>query len=230
MSSKIRIYQDNKRIATAAFLKTGEVLQVYPTKRKFQTEGDFRTNWKNYVISTLEFRESHPPPKPVKPSKSSKSESKKAGTPKTNLAGWSYNPNIMKLKIDPGTYYIGDLCYALPKDLYDKVFGEIGGYRDGLYRNMEDFFLVGGTAFGDGEYKATDGNTFAVDAGIIGIAPIRTCDMRGGTRISGGHIYSFHEPITCHFGGGDFEFMNTYGDSILSIDTLNGDSDEENDW
>ena len=88
MSSKIRIYQDNKRIATAAFLKTGEVLQVYPTKRKFQTEGDFRTNWKNYVISTLEFRESHPPPKlskpakPVKPSKSAKSESKKADTPK----------------------------------------------------------------------------------------------------------------------------------------------------
>ena len=81
-----------------------------------------------------------------------------------------------KINVKNG-FYIGDLCYALNKKIYDEVWGG-SNYEDGRYTDPEtkaEFAMVG-TAFGDGEYESSDGVTFPVDAGIIGVADLAICD------------------------------------------------------
>ena len=75
-----------------------------------------------------------------------------------------------KINVKNG-FYIGDLCYALNKKVYDEVWGG-NNYEEGQYTDPEtkaEFAMVG-TAYGDGEYESSDGVAFPVDAGIIGIA------------------------------------------------------------
>ena len=81
-----------------------------------------------------------------------------------------------KINVKNG-FYIGDLCYALNKKIYDEVWGG-NNYEDGQYTDPEtkaEFAMVG-TAFGDGEYGSSDGVAFPVDAGIIGVADLAICD------------------------------------------------------
>lgn len=70
-----------------------------------------------------------------------------------------------KAMFKAGTYFIGDPCYALRNDLYDK-WGSDNNYDDGDY----GYFAVGSTAYGDGTYKDLYSNTeYGVDAGILGV-------------------------------------------------------------
>ena len=81
-----------------------------------------------------------------------------------------------KINVKNG-FYIGDLCYALNKKIYDEVWGG-NNYEDGRYTDPEtkaEFAMVG-TAYGDGEYESSDSITFPVDAGIIGVADLAICD------------------------------------------------------
>ena len=81
-----------------------------------------------------------------------------------------------KINVKNG-FYIGDLCYALNKQIYDEVWGG-NNYEDGQYTDPEtkaEFAMVG-TAYGDGEYESDVGAFFPVDAGIIGIADLSICD------------------------------------------------------
>lgn len=100
-----------------------------------------------------------------------------------------------------GQYYVGDLCYALDDETYHKVFGG-KSYSDGLYQNGNEFFLVGGTAAGDGLYKDTLGREYGVDSGTIGICPIEMA--KKGTY--GGHVVTFDLAFKVNFYGGLFEF------------------------
>ena len=133
---------------------------------------------------------------------------------------WNYN-NTYEFVVPKGTYYVGDLCYALDEDLYRGVFGK-KGYASGLYQNEEDFFLVSGTAFGDGEYVDTLGRTYAVDAGIIGICPIALA--KKGT--DGGQVIEFDKPTECYFRAGIFSFTPIGDDlALFIIDTYGDDSE-----
>lgn len=82
-----------------------------------------------------------------------------------------------KINVKNG-FYIGDLCYALNKKVYDEVWGG-NNYEDGQYTDPEtkaEFAMVG-TAYGDGEYESSEeGLYFPVDAGIIGVADLAICD------------------------------------------------------
>ena len=71
-------------------------------------------------------------------------------------------------KFGPGKYFIGDICYALPDKIYDEIWGGKHKYEDGSYEG----FAVHGTAYGDGSYEGTDGVSYAVDAGVIGVTDI----------------------------------------------------------
>ena len=81
-----------------------------------------------------------------------------------------------KINVKNG-FYIGDLCYALNEKVYDEVWGG-NNYEEGQYTDPEtkaEFAMVG-TTYGDGEYESSDGVSFPVDAGIIGIADLAICD------------------------------------------------------
>lgn len=71
-------------------------------------------------------------------------------------------------------FYIGDICYVLDKALYRELWGVKHGYQDGCFQDpkTELWFSVQGTAYGDGCYEDQYGNTYDVDAGVIGLVPL----------------------------------------------------------
>lgn len=71
-----------------------------------------------------------------------------------------------------GVYYVGDLCYVMDDDEWDEFCSlTIQGNDciDGEF-TMKDGrrFATYGTKFGDGEYRDQFGNSYSVDAGLIG--------------------------------------------------------------
>lgn len=207
MSLSYRFFVGDKRVSTAVSTKKGEFLQVYPEKKTFLSESAWRNHWNYFNTPRVE---TTPPPLPAKSEKA---------VEVVNQEDWTFSSDLT-FTVPPGTYYIGDLCYVLSDKVYDTIFGDLGGYDSGLYqkKGSSDFFLVDGTAFGDGLYKSSDMKEFAVDAGILGIAPMSLVAKKNG----GGHFYTFNEPVKCKFGGGRFFFTSGHNDII--IDTT-GDDD-----
>ncbi len=241
MSSTIRIFHNDNRISTAVPTKSG-ILQVYPTKRQFASDVEWKQFWENELKPKLvmRFGESEtkavpvPAPAPVaapRPSRSKKtipaSEmifntlAKLPPAPlKAKLSDWNVTKATkINTSLPAGTYYIGDLCYVLGDNIYDNIFGGTG-YEMGIYTENSTgrTFVVNSTAWGDGEYPASDGKKFAVDAGIIGICPASLMAKDDG----GGHMYTFDAPVRCKFSGGRFFF--SWGYNSLVIDTT-GDDD-----
>ena len=132
----------NERIATGRNLggKKG-FAQFYPAKKAFQTEEEWKSAWSqvdpSIVFSHLD------PVEHLAETVVKKMSLVKA--PEVSTENWIYKP-YHKTIVPPGTYYVGDLCYALPDDLYHKVFGATR-YQSGLYRQKgtDNFFFMGGT-------------------------------------------------------------------------------------
>lgn len=79
-----------------------------------------------------------------------------------------------KAEFKAGTYFIGDPCYALRDDLYEK-WGTDNNYDDGDY----EYFAVGSTAYGDGTYEDIySGKGYGVDAGILGVVNMDYADTK----------------------------------------------------
>jgi hypothetical protein len=78
-----------------------------------------------------------------------------------------------KAILNPGNYWVGDLCYVFDPALYHGVLGYdygSGRYADGWYKHKTrgyEFFV--GPTGGDGTFRGSDGRSYTVDAGIIGI-------------------------------------------------------------
>jgi hypothetical protein len=214
MSQTLRLFVNDKRISTAVLTKKGKFLQVFPEKKTFTSEEAWRTSWKHICFPEVRVETKQNPSRTVAQGK------KEPSSPRYNPKEWTHTYTYT-YTAPAGSYYIGDLCYALGDDVYDKVFGDVGGYDGGLYtyKPTGDFFLVAGTAYGDGLYRGSDYKEFAVDAGIIGIAPMSLA--KKGTE--GGHVYTFKEPVKCRFGDGLFRF--TSGTTRLVINTENDDCD-----
>ena len=206
MSQTIRLFVNDKRISTAVITKNGDFLQVYPSKKAFANEGSWLNSW-NHVKQPKVLVEAEVSKKKTKPEVALTSKN------------WSYK-DTWRFTAPPGEYYIGDLCYVLGDEIYDKVFGG-QGYEPGLYthHDTKNFFLVDSTAYGDGCYMGSDNREFCVDAGIIGITPVSCMAKNDG----GGQIYTFKDPVECRFKNGRFTFIS--GFTNLIIDTT-GEDDE----
>ena len=144
-----------------------------------------------------------------------------------------------KINVKNG-FYIGDLCYALNKKIYDEVWGG-NDYEDGQYTDPEtkaEFAMVG-TAEGDGEYESSEeGLSFPVDAGIIGIADLSICtkDPLRKKDISCGKVVPDYSGIVfIEYNDGtitvswkpdkSYSFIEIY-----TCDEEDYDEDEEEDW
>jgi hypothetical protein len=214
----MRLFINDNRISTAVKVKSGGLLQVYPVKKQFANEVDWQQHWAELTKPKIILRfgdgtERAVAPAPVVPKP-------KAVEPKAKLSDWTFTKsNNIRTTLPPGEYYIGDLCYVLGDNVYDNIFGGTG-YEMGIYteKSTGRTFLVGSTAYGDGEYPGSDGNKFAVDAGIIGICPKSLMAKDDG----GGHMYTFTQPVNCRFSGGRFFFDSGY--KHLVVDT-SGDDD-----
>lgn len=93
------------------------------------------------------------------------------------------------IKLEPGKYWIGDLCYVLNDDEWDEVCDQIH------YRPIDTVLLKNGkvlyvmsTAYGDGVYQSNTEKLYAVDSGTIGI--IRYSDLsKFADTDESGHVY-----------------------------------------
>jgi hypothetical protein len=199
--NKMRLMLNGNRISTAV-MSGGSVLQVYPSKCTFASAQAWRDSWVNKMMPSITVKCDAP-----------KSASMMRSKNKT--VNWHFHKMTNRQFLLPaGEYYIGDLCYVLGDDVYDNVFGGTG-YEAGLYQEKGTgrTFLVNNTAYGDGEYTGSDGNKFAVDAGIIGICPKSLMTKNDG----GGHMYTFRKPVDCRLYDGEFTFTDGY--SYISINT-----------
>ena len=128
-------------------------------------------------------------------------------------------------RLPAGTYYIGDLCYALPDSVY-YGYWENTGFQMGRHKVDDYVFAVGNTYAGDGVYHGSDGKDYPVDAGIIGIADIRLCrkELQEGItkykRIEL-NVVKFRKPV--HFTCNDGVFNITSGSRRITIDTKGED-------
>lgn len=177
---------------------------------------------------------SAPAPTPITPPRTTSSvpaapppvERKKKYT-EPNKEDWSYKGEH-KFTAPPGTYYIGDICYFLQEPIYDRIFGG-QGYESGLYTRKTDnaFFMVDGTAYGDGEYEGSDGFGYGVDAGIIGIAS-RVLGPEEDANVYGGKLHTFKDPVEIKFANGIFRFKSH--SKYLIIDTQGNTYNSDEDW
>ena len=107
---------------------------------------------------------------------------------------------MFEVTLPPGAYLLGDLCYSLRKDLYDKIFVPWRG-RNGVYETNEGgVFAFASTAHGDGLYADNNGVKFPVDAGNIGLVDVLIARrfLRGELR--NGPIHYLESDRTIQFG------------------------------
>jgi hypothetical protein len=218
----VRVFSDNKRMATGKEWN-GTFLQVYPTKKQFSSQTAWRDAWTTALSPTIQFEMDgavQTRTVTVTPSSSlvvsipGSSAAPKQKSPSPTTKGWSYRKELT-FTAPAGTYYIGDLCYALYENIYDNVFGG-HGYDSGFYSKGGAFFMVSVTAYGDGDYIGSDGHHYLVDAGIIGICSADLIDPKNPS-VSGGKIHTFTQPVKCSFAHGAFHFISGY--NVLSINT-----------
>jgi hypothetical protein len=191
----------NERVATGRSLgrKKG-FAQFYPEKKAYASEEAWKSAWSKVdTAMTFSYLD------PVDYLGDKMAEGMALGknvaipswvkTPEVSTVGWDFKP-VYKTVVPAGRYYVGDLCYALPENLYDGVFGGTR-YQSGLYTQTgtNNFFFLGGTG-GDGQFRGTDGYKYLVDAGILGIVPAHLCDLNNKA-IRGGKFHTFDSPVTC---------------------------------
>ena len=79
--------------------------------------------------------------------------------------------NIESVTMPAGEYWVGDPCYSVP-DARWMEWLEAADYineRRYLLAEIDGQPVLGiGTAYGDGLFPGSDGNEYAVDAGLIG--------------------------------------------------------------
>lgn len=163
---------------------------MYPIKKVFATENDFRSFWIDFHTKTLNLDINTLIVKETKDN--------------IRTGSWSFTRQNA-IPLPAGSYWVGDLWYALPHDIYEDVFVKhthvSGEGESGIYRNGDHFFIVNDKRIVlDKEYPwatcftSTDPLGFRIKSGFIGMVPLSLCDMKGREAIWDGHIYHFHGP------------------------------------
>lgn len=120
---------------------------------------------------------------------------------------------VTEVTVPPGTYVVGDPCYAVPNDRWHEWLdasdmGPVNHSREHvLCADLDGRTCVGvSTAFGDGSYPDNLGNGYGVDAGLIGLVPIELVDRETWSYAPGGWmepvIMTFDKPVTCYYDDG----------------------------
>lgn len=132
-------------------------------------------------------------------------------------------------KMPAGTYYVGDLCYVM-HDRWDEFCSTtitLNECRDGKFTYPDGVATCHfGTYYGDGVYEDQHGNSYPVDAGLIGI--IKVSDIKdesfNQTDCDLGNIIEFDSDFECYDDDGVLYFGH------IRIDTKGGDEEEEEDF
>lgn len=76
--------------------------------------------------------------------------------------------------VPAGIYFFCDPCYAIPDDQWDRALDLTDFYNRMAAMGKHKAVTMGfNTAYGDGSYEASNGFSYPVDAGLIGLTDIR---------------------------------------------------------
>ena len=116
------------------------------------------------------------------------------------------------IKLPAGVYAIGDPCYTIKDESWDKVldisrFFEDDGYHEYDQDGEKRHVCAISTAYGDGTYTDQFGKEYGVDAGLIGIRPYDEVlkDSKSAYK-SAYHVYEFTEPFCVEERNGVLKF------------------------
>jgi len=135
----------------------------------------------------------------------------------------------VEVEVPAGHYILGDPCYVVPDSDWDSLLqscnyfeNPIGYVKDGI---QEFPVLAFSTLWGDGCYKGTDGNTYPVDAGLIGLVPIEILgkdvhNLRGDLS----KIVTFDKTIKC---SRDSDGKLRFGHITIDTDPADEEEDDE---
>lgn len=135
---------------------------------------------------------------------------------------------ITNVNMPAGEYFVGDPCYAVPDERWLEWL-EAADYDAEpnpriLIAELDGKPVLGiGTAHGDGNYPGSDGNSYPVDAGLIGVVPVEIGDYSDDKYPAGPIMkrVTFDRPFDCYYNKG----MIVLGH--IQINTEEYDLDEE---
>ena len=115
-----------------------------------------------------------------------------------------------EVTVPAGKYWLGDPCYAVPSELWMDLLNSCKVFELPIGKVTKDGqeyeVLAFGTAYGDGCYSDQHGNSFPVDAGLIGLTPV---ELAEGEPFGSTLVYFPTETICSSYGGvltfGDYE-------------------------
>ena len=129
-----------------------------------------------------------------------------------------------------GRYYVGDLCYVMNDEEWDKVTSllfDANCYLTGEF-NLPDGtrFASYFTAYGDGTYRDQHGRSYSVDSGTIGCIHVEDIKTNKYEHIEElGNFIEFDQP----FVSGMEDGLITFGSVVIDTDPAYEDEDEEDD-
>jgi len=129
--------------------------------------------------------------------------------------------------MQPGTYYIGDLCYVMHGEWDEFCSLTIVGDKvlDGEF-NLKDGrrFATFTTKWGDGNYFDQNGKSYDVDAGLIGCIRLADIDLTNPENsVIGGNIVEFVQPFSTFSAGGEIRIGNV----LINTDPAEVEEEEE---
>jgi len=124
--------------------------------------------------------------------------------------------------VPAGRYFLGDPCYAVPNDYWMPLLESCDFFEGSpIGQANGSQVLAFGTAWGDGNYNDQHGNSYPVDAGLIGLTPIALAQQRDDfdKLESLGRFVDLDSPTACTKAEGVLTFGNL---------TINTDDEESN--
>ncbi len=107
--------------------------------------------------------------------------------------------------VPKGKYWLGDPCYCFkPHEKWTEVLKK-SDFFEREYKEGKRISIAFRTTFGDGEYLDEEGNSYPVDAGLIGLTNIKLAIKKP----FGSRLVEFTEPTICYKDGGLLVFGNT---------------------
>lgn len=120
----------------------------------------------------------------------------------------------MAVTVPPGAYLLADPCYAVPAELWEELLESCNYFETPVGNVQGRQVLAFPTAYGDGSYVGSDGFTYGVDSGLIGLTPLSLVPEHERAPLSTlGAVVTLVVPTLCTWREG----LMTFG--ALRIDT-----------
>lgn len=124
--------------------------------------------------------------------------------PTPHMTCW---PLALEASVPAGAYFLGDPCYAVPGELWDELLASCDFFNAPIGSVKSHQVLAFSTAFGDGDYVGSDGISYGVDSGLIGLTPLALVPECERERLATlGSVVEFAAPVRCTWRDGLMAF------------------------